>query len=194
MRCVEILGLMRSCLLVNLLPSLLVSACATPTTDSAATGPQRLSDRLTDTTWACQWISLNAPLNDFPSVTSRVEVDHTMSFTATTMTDDLPERLYDWATTAPDTYAKELAYETGFNAPATAEVAYTMDEVTWTPISDDEIMFSLRDTLGRFGGNVATTVRWDSEGMWMEARPYGGVASSYSRCDRTSPPAGETGT
>ncbi len=53
--------------------------CGVPSADTAAAGPQRLSDRLTDTTWACRWISLNAPLNDYPSVTSRVEVDHTLS-------------------------------------------------------------------------------------------------------------------
>ena len=100
-----------------------------------------LSDRLTDTTWACRWISLNAPLSDYPAVSSRVEVDHTLSFTATTMTDDLPDRLYEWATASPDTYAKAVAYGTGFNSLGTAEVSYTMDEVTWTPVSDDELLF-----------------------------------------------------
>jgi hypothetical protein len=152
-----------------------------------------LSDRLTDTTWTCRWISLNAPLSDYPSVSSRVEVDHTLSFTATTMTDDLPDRLYEWATASPDTYAKDVAYGTGFNSLGTAEVSYTMDAVNWTPVSDDELLFSLRDTLGRWSGNVATTVRWDSEGMWIDLRPFGGFSSSYSRCDRTSPPAKETG-
>lgn len=173
------------------LPLLLATGCGTPPSDSAATGPERLSDRLTDTTWACRWISLNAPLDDYPSVTSRVEVDHTLSFTATTMTDDLPERLYDWATTMPDTYARDLVYTSGFNSGGSAEVQYTMDEVNWTAVADDQIMFSLHDTQGRWAGNVATTVRWDSQGMWMERRLFGW--SAYSRCDRTSPPAEETG-
>ena len=184
---------MRIRLLPTLLSLLLATGCGTPPSDSAATGPERLSDRLTDTTWACRWISLNAPLSDYPSVSSRVEVDHTLSFTATTMTDDLPDRLYEWATASPDTYAKAVAYGTGFNSLGTAEVSYTMDAVNWTPVSDDDLLFSLRDTLGRWSGNVATTVRWDSEGMWIDLRPFGGFSSSYSRCDRTSPPATETG-
>ena len=171
--------------------TLFATGCDGPGADSAGTGPQGLTDRLAETTWACQWISLNAPLNDYPSVTSRVEVDHTLSFTTTTMTDALPERLYDWAMTTPDTYAMSLAYTTGFNSGGTAEVLYTMDDVSWTAVSDDEIMFSLHDTQGRWSGNVANTVRWDSEGMWMERRLFGW--SAFSRCDRTSPPAAETG-
>lgn len=155
-----------------------------------ASAPGSLSSLLEHTTWTCRWITLNAPLYEYPSVSYRVEVEHTLEFTATTLTDDLPARLEEWAADTTDTYAKDQAYLTGFNGLGTAEVVLSMDDVTWTAVSDDQILFSVRDTQGRFSGNVAMTIRWDAEGMWTERR-YLGLAS-YSRCTRTSPPA-ETG-
>lgn len=158
-------------------------SCGRQASDSAGTGSHSLSERLTDTTWACRWISLNAPLYEYPSVSSRVEVAHTLTFTATTMSDDLPERLDEWAATSPESYARDLAYASGFNEGGTADVEFTMEEVNWTAVSEDELLFSIRDSLGRWSGNVAMTVRWDSEGMWMATHLVGWT--SYSRCDRT---------
>jgi hypothetical protein len=161
--------------------TLFTLGCGESGGDSATTGPESLAERLADTEWDCRWISLNAPLSVYPSPSSRVEVEHSLSFTATTLNDDLPARLEAWATSTPETYAKDVAYLTGWNALGTAEVQTVLDAVEWTPVSDETLLHNSRDTRGRFVGNISMTVGWDGEGMWFK-RSFVGL-ESFSRCE-----------
>jgi hypothetical protein len=142
---------------------LLVGGCSGRTKKESGIG---VTDGIRST-WACNWIALAVTLDDSRNA-FRVEVPHTLSIEEETLNDDLPYRLADWAAGTEDGWRATIAYGTGF-VDLGRTVAFTMDDVPWTPTGDDEIMFEVLTTGAEpeWGGNAFMTFKWTGDGAWI---------------------------
>lgn len=167
--------------IASVLTSVAAISCTGPS--STAQGNGALSDRIIDTSWSCTWRAL-APVDGDRYDVEPVEVAHSLSFAEGTLTSDLPEQLRAWA--GDDSWRSTVAAQSVYAGITTVD--FTLDDVVWTPFSDDQILVEMAGD-GGFHLFDVMTIKWDSSGMWYGLQ----IGPNRSRCARTSPPPDDTG-